>query len=95
MAHAANGNKMVSRHLLVGYVFPMMRLGRLRHTASLAGPPGTGERFPAGDPVVGAVNLICHGASCEFWARKNPGRMPEARRRFEIGIRIGVPSWWP
>ena len=77
MAHAANGNEMVARHLLVGYVYPMMRLGRLRHAASLAGAPGTGESFPAGDPVVGAVNLICHGASFGWRARKNPG--PDAR----------------
>lgn len=77
MAYSANGNKMVARHLLVGYVLPMMRLGRLRHTACLAGPPGTGESFPAGDPVVGAVNLICHGASCGLRARKNAG--PDAR----------------
>ena len=51
----------------------MMRLGRLRHTACLAGSLGTGESFPAGDPVVGAVNLIGHAASCGRRARKNPG----------------------
>ncbi|MYH63061.1 MAG: hypothetical protein F4148_15325 [Caldilineaceae bacterium SB0675_bin_29] len=77
MAHAANGYEMVSRHLLVGYVFPMMRLGRLRHTASLAPPPGTGERFAPGDAVIGAVKPVCHGVSCGWRARKNPG--PDAR----------------